>query len=390
MSKAKNGTDPIDVENSIQEEYDEEYMDYVIPDGVTILRDYAFDCCDNLRSVSIPDSIMNVEEDAFYICPNLVYNQYDTGVYLGNSGNPYLVLIGANRSASSCVISDQTKVIADSAFKECSSLQSITIPDSVRSIGAEAFKGCSNLASLTIPDSVEHIGGSAFEGSRLQYNEYDNALYLGNSANPYLVLIKAVNTSIVSCDISDRTKVIAGGAFCFCGNLTNIVVPDGVKGIGDRAFKECSSLTNIVIPDSVTCIEDETFFLCSSLQSVVIPDGVTRIGWRAFLCCDSLTRVAVPDSIICIESRAFCGCSSLASINLPDGVNKVGWEAFFGCSSLKYNKLGKAVYLGNDTNPYLLLIKATKTSTVSDQTKVIADGAFFRGKLPFEYRERIV
>lgn len=62
------------------------------------------------------------------------------------------------------IIPDGTTEIEKSAFKGCTSLQSIEIPDSVTEIGDEAFGDCPNLQSIEIPDSVTRINHSAFSG----------------------------------------------------------------------------------------------------------------------------------------------------------------------------------------------------------------------------------
>ena len=115
------------------------------------------------------------------------------------------------------------------------------------------------------------IGDDAFDGcSKLKYNEYDNAKYLGNAENPYHALIEAKNTYITHCTIDDSTKVIGGGAFCWCESLTRVTIPSSVISIGDNAFSSCSKLTSITIPSSVTSIERYAFYNCSSLTSITI------------------------------------------------------------------------------------------------------------------------
>ena len=47
--------------------------------------------------------------------------------------------------------------IADSAFKDCTSLTNIEIPEGVKSIGGDAFAGCTSLTNIKIPKGVKHI-----------------------------------------------------------------------------------------------------------------------------------------------------------------------------------------------------------------------------------------
>ena len=252
--------------------------------SVTSIWVFVFSDCTSLTSVTIPDSVTSIRNCAFLRCISL----------------------------TSIIIPNSVTSIGGGAFQDCSSLASITIPDSVTSIGNMAFSGCSSLTSFAIPDSVTSIGYGAFLGCSsvlLQFSEYDNAKYLGDSQNPYRFLLEAKSTDITSCIIHEDTKCVSG--FYECESLTSIVIPDGVTSIGEGAFMGCSSLISITIPDSVTSMEECAFEGCSSLTSITIPDSITSIGDGTFAGCSSLTSIIIPDSVTSIGRYAFEGCGKL-------------------------------------------------------------------------------
>ena len=275
--------------------------EYTIPNSVTSIGAYAFDCS-SLTSVTIGDSVNSIGYSAFNDCSSL------TSVTIGDSVNSigYYAFNGCS-SLTSVTIGDSVTSIGDWAFEDCSSLTSITIPNSVTTIGRSAFYFCSSLTSITIPNSVTTIGQSAF----------------------YFC------SSLTSVTIGHSVTSIGFRAFYGCSSLKSVTIGDSVTTIGDSAFYGCSSLTSITIPDSVTSIGGWAFYCCSSLTSITIPDSVTSIGDWAFYDCSSLTSITIPDSVTSIGSGAFEDCSSLTSITIPDSVTSIGSGAFEDCSSLK-------------------------------------------------------
>ena len=223
--------------------------------------------------------------------------------------------------------------IPEEAFAGCS-LIGMVLPEGITTIGNSAFSGC-NFKKLEIPNSVTYIGSYALPYD-LEYNEYNNGYYLGNSENLYLVFVKLKDSeySSSSCEINSKTKIIAGNAFYYFENLTNVTIPDGVISIGDSAFYGCESLTSVIIPDSVTTIGDEVFSNCENLISVTISAGVTTIGDYAFCYCENLTSVTIPDSVTTIGNDAFYSCNSLTSVTIPASVTTIGNDAFCSCYNL--------------------------------------------------------
>ena len=107
--------------------------EFVIPDSVTSIGNYAFSGCSSLTSIEIPNSVTAIGSYAFYECSGL------TSIEIPNS----------------------VTTIGDSAFGGCSGLTSVTIGNSVTTIGPRAFL-YSGLKSVTIGNSVTTIASNAF------------------------------------------------------------------------------------------------------------------------------------------------------------------------------------------------------------------------------------
>lgn len=96
--------------------------DVMIPYGVESIDDFIFEFREDIKFITIPDSIKYIGCGAFYGCSGL----------------------------KSIKIPGAVEYIDDRAFEECSGLLYVTIPDSVQSIGMDAFCGCDALENIFI------------------------------------------------------------------------------------------------------------------------------------------------------------------------------------------------------------------------------------------------
>ncbi|WP_134388406.1 leucine-rich repeat domain-containing protein [Flavobacterium psychrophilum] len=180
--------------------------------AVTAIGESAFEHCNNLTSVTIPNSVTTIGNYTFVGCSGLI----------------------------SVTIPNSVTTIGDGSFARCSGLTSVTIPNSVTTIGDEAFADCSGLTSVTIPNSVTTIGDGSF----------------------------AECSGLTSVTIPNSVTTIGDGSFARCSGLTSVTIPNSVITINRGAFALCSGLTSVTIPNSVTTIRENAFAGCSSLRTV--------------------------------------------------------------------------------------------------------------------------
>ena len=262
-------------------EYGSYSGDVTIPESVTYdgttysvtgIRSSAFANCNELTSVSIPNSVIIIEGYPFVACSSLTSIVVDSGnpKYDSRDNCNAIIETESNTLITGCmgsVIPNSVTAIGDYAFQNCSGLTSVDIPNSVTTIGVMAFARCGDLTSVTIGNSVSAISDWAFVGCRSLTSiivDSDNPKY-DSRDNCNAIIETESNTLILGC--------------------MSTVIPGSVISIGYSAFYGSTGLTSVDIPNSVTTIGKDAFSYCTRLTSINIPNSVTTIGDYAFQSC---------------------------------------------------------------------------------------------------------
>lgn len=284
-------------------------VDLVIPshhNGIPITSIYnlAFMKADFIENVTLPDTLTEIGQIAFAICPKVRYKSYNNAKYLGTADNPYEYLIDAvSKEITSVKIHPDTRVIAGCAFMRCNKLTTVMLADGVEYLGFQAF--CQS-------ESIQSV-------------------YLGKSL-----------------------KRIERLAFQHCRSLKSIDIPDTVEFIGREAFFNCDLLESVSIPDRVTHIGEEAFAGCDKLASVKLGSSLETIAGAAFRDCILIREITFPKSLKTVCEDAFRGCNRLKKVVAYEGIEEIYASSFD--SRLAGNIYSNGKYIGNDENPYLYLV----------------------------------
>jgi hypothetical protein len=334
----------------------------VIPDGVTSIGDYAFEYCENMKSITIPASVNSIGKDVFgsgmgirlkgiYITDlaawcNISFSDASANA-LWRVENLYL----NNEIITELVIPDGVTSIGDYAFSQFKNLTNVVIPSSVTSIGEKAFAYCSKLTSIDIPASVISIEKTAFYGCTNLTNitvDQNNTAYQSIDGNLYT---------------KDGTRLIQYAA---AKTATTFIIPDGVISIENGAFSDCYHLTSVVMPDSVVYVGDDAFFWCNRLKSVEFSNNITTIGAYAFYNCGSLTSVVIPNSVVSIGENAFYLCDRLIEvinksthITVEKGYSTNGYVGYYALAVYNSDSGITSSQLTND-NGYIIHVDGAK------------------------------
>lgn len=334
-----------------------------LPQNLEKIGNYAFGYSQELISVTIPDSVTQLGYCSFSDCYAL------ENVKLSNSVSiiPYACFFDCD--IKNLVIPDSVVEVDEQAFNYCV-LESIVLSSNLKRIGTEAFGDMYgdygvNGNTLVIPSSVEYIGTFAFFESG-----FDKIVINGN--NLFIDEYAFSESSLSKLEIKSGVKEIGYRAFEENINLVELTIENGVERIDDEAFTLCENLKEVTIPQSVKYLGEKVFIPCESLEKVVfnatdctiagtdfiempfdgttitelqIGNGVTKIPKYLFGYFEKITELTIPDSVTEIEENAFYNCISLEKLKLSENLQIVRKSAFDECISLKELNLPESIQI---------------------------------------------
>ncbi len=231
----------------------------VIREGTRKIEAYAFSWCDNVKSITIPDSV---------------------------------------------------EVIGPQAFVSCSSLEKVYIGSGVKDMSGSPFDfeieglPCSKLKSIDVSDNNKHfrsVDGVLFSKDMAKLIQYP----YGKTQKEYTV--------------PDSVTCIYPGAFRYCNGLTKLIIGKGITVIDFIMLYGNDNIETVVLPDTLTKL-DAGAFKYSGIKYIDIPDSVTYLGSEAMTGCSRLETVNIGKGVSYIDNCAI-GSGVLKAVNV-DRENK--------------------------------------------------------------------
>lgn len=190
-----------DIKNGELRRYSGLSVEVIIPDGVTKICTQAFKNSKNCERVIIPETVSEIEKEAFAYCPATEIN-LPQGIKKISSFAFY------SSAVRSLTVPSGVEEIEDNAYGECYSLESVYIPANCKKIGEAAFKGCSSLSEITLEEGIESLADYCFNG---------------------------------------------------CSALERIEIPDGCYELGNFAFEGCKALKEVYLPETIQFVGGRVF-----------------------------------------------------------------------------------------------------------------------------------
>ena len=345
-----------------------------------------------------------------------------TATVTGYSGSPRNVVIPAQIKVDNTTYSVTS--IADAAFANCTSLESISIPASVTKVGNTnssssgsqtlPFFNCTSLKTVRFEDGTSSlrlgvyyassgVGNGLFSsaplkevyiGRTLTYSDYSSNYSFTKYPSRYGYSAFYNKQGLTKVTIGDKVTKLPNYLFYNCnalesvciGNLLQeipdycfsecdialIDIPQGIYTIGKHAFDGNKHMTTVKLPSTTRTISEYAFYGCIALKFIDFPDGLQTIGESSFRQ-TGVPIINIPTSVTSIGARAFQGCAAKQVI-IGDGYTVLEAHAFQDANLLEECIIGdKVSAINNETFSGCIKLKKVK---IGSSVTTIGDAAF--------------
>lgn len=281
---------------------------------------------------------------------------------------------------TSLVIPDGTTFIGDYAFGNCRNLLTVTFGTGMRNLTTEAFKDSDNLVEVINRSTRMTVAKPDDE-----YEQFGHALVVKNDANATSSLVYADNGCVTLTapgeDEEDTRVYLVAYLVDYEDAPASVVIPEGVTDIRDGIFagddvNNYKNIKTVTLPSTLLYIGNFAFDY-SGLTSLTIPSGVTEIGNYAFNK-TAITEIDIPVSVGVVGLHAF-DIPTLTHVTVNGVIANISAETF-GSEFDGYNWTSGCAYLGNASNPNIILVKVDNGSRsyvlLGSSVKQIANYAF--------------
>lgn len=318
-------------------------------ENASYLTTFSFSDFTNLKHATLPRTLVEIPQKAFFNCPLTTINLPGTVEKIGNY-----------------------------AFKKTSLSGSLYLPNSLKTIGIGAFDSLKLTGTLTIPDSVTTISNEAFYNNKftkLVISQNSSLTTIGNNAfrnnqiSNAIVLPKSVttignntfcNNSIPALALNYGLKSIGNYAFGTNKITGTINIPVTVEKIDTQAFKSNQIEAVIFNKNSaLTTLGSYAFYNNKISNAIMMPKGLTKISSYVFSN-NTISSLSFEEGSVAtvIERDAFSTQSNSikGKLEIPASVTSIDFWAFSGALNVesltfgensKLTTLGEAVFTGN-------------------------------------------
>lgn len=274
---------------------------------ITVIPEHAFEGCPNLHTITMPATLLVIEPYAFAGNPNLNEVVF-TGQTLNSIGT------GAFQDCQNMHKIDIPQGITSievNTFEGCSNLNTVILPEGLKEIKDNAFSNCQNIHTMVIPSTVTHIADNSFSGSNTRDIDTSKNAYARQKISGEAALPRVGSTVTKGKLVYKYTKSNASGGTVAVAklkskSLKSISIPASIS-YGGHSYQ-------------VTAIHAKVFQNCKKLKNVTIGKNVKTIGKNAFKNCKQLKKITIKSTKLTkssVKANAFKGIAKKAVVKVP-------------------------------------------------------------------------